>query len=56
MITAQFVAGVLYDRYAESVNGIFPYHSWEELQVDETTARQANAWIAVAEAAIRLLS
>ena len=55
-MTAQYLAEVLYEKYAESVNGIFPYHSWQELQADETTARQANAWIAVAEAAIHLLS
>ena len=55
-MTAQFVAEILYEKYAESVNGILPYHSWQELQADETTARQANAWIAVAESALRLLS
>ena len=60
MMTAQFVAGVLYSEYCEAVGGfafdgaLLP--TWEEFQDDETKAKQVNAWIAVGEAAIRLLS
>ena len=55
MIKAQIIAEVLYEKYCQSVGGD-SLPSWEELQADETKAAQANAWIAVAEAAIRLLS
>ena len=60
MITAQFVAGVLYEKFCQTV-GFKSFDgnklpTWEELQADETKSAQENAWIAVAEAAIRLLS
>lgn len=53
------LAGILYEHYCDAVGGKAfdgnPLPDWVTFRADPAKAKQANAWIAVAERALELL-
>lgn len=59
MINRETVAEALYTTYCEAVGGVAfngdPLPGWQQFSTDPTKEKQANAWLAAADRAMRLL-
>ena len=59
MLSVEYVAEKLYEKYCESVGGVAfngdKLPTWEEFSKDPSKKKQSDAWLKVAEEAINIL-